>query len=50
MCRGLSFADSALDSQLRYGKECAMGDVVFLGVTVVFFAVAWAYTLGCDRL
>lgn len=27
-----------------------MSDLVFVGVTILFFAVAWAYTLGCDRL
>lgn len=31
-------------------REGMMSDVVFVGVTIVFFAVAWAYTLGCDRL
>jgi hypothetical protein len=39
------------------GDACLMGvsegrmlDLVFTGTTVVFFAVAWAYVLGCDRL
>jgi hypothetical protein len=27
-----------------------MADLVFVLVTVVFFAVSWAYVLGCDRL
>jgi len=27
-----------------------MADVVFILVTIAFFAVAWAYVLGCDRL
>jgi hypothetical protein len=27
-----------------------MADLVFVVVTVVFFAVSWAYVLGCDRL
>jgi hypothetical protein len=27
-----------------------MADLVFIVVTLAFFAVAWAYTLGCDRL
>jgi hypothetical protein len=27
-----------------------MADLVFIVVTVVFFAVGWAYVLGCDRL
>jgi hypothetical protein len=31
-------------------REEAMADLVFIGVTIVFFAVAWAYALGCDRL
>jgi hypothetical protein len=31
-------------------KERKMMDLIFSGVTVVFFAVAWAYAIGCDRL
>jgi hypothetical protein len=27
-----------------------MLDAIFLAVTVVFFAVAWAYVHGCDSL
>ncbi len=27
-----------------------MLDLVFLAVTVLFFALGWAYVLGCDRL
>ena len=27
-----------------------MADLIFVAVTVVFFAVSWAYVLGCDRL
>jgi len=27
-----------------------MLDIVFVAVTVAFFGIAWAYTLGCDRL
>jgi len=27
-----------------------MLDVIFIATTVVFFAIAWAYVLGCDRL
>jgi len=27
-----------------------MADLVFVVVTVVFFAVSWVYVLGCDRL
>jgi len=27
-----------------------MGDFVFVAVTIVFFAAAWAYARGCDRL
>jgi len=27
-----------------------MADLAFIVVTVVFFAVAWAYAHGCDRL
>jgi hypothetical protein len=28
----------------------AIADVVFAGVTVLFFAIAAAYVAGCDRL
>jgi len=27
-----------------------MADIIFIVITVVFFAAAYAYTLGCDRL
>lgn len=27
-----------------------MADLVFMAVTVAFFAIAWAYVRGCDRL
>jgi len=27
-----------------------MLDIVLIAVTVAFFGIAWAYTLGCDRL
>jgi hypothetical protein len=27
-----------------------MGDLIFVAITVAFFAVAWAYLRGCDRL
>ena len=27
-----------------------MLDAIFIVSTVVFFGVAWAYVLGCDRL
>jgi hypothetical protein len=31
-------------------RDDTMADLTFIGVTIVFFAVAWAYALGCDRL
>jgi hypothetical protein len=31
-------------------RRIGMSDFVFVAVTIVFFAVAWAYVLGCDRL
>lgn len=27
-----------------------MTDLLLLLVTIAFFVVAWAYTLGCDRI
>ena len=27
-----------------------MLDTIFIVTTLVFFAVSWAYVLGCDRL
>jgi hypothetical protein len=30
--------------------RCCMADLVFILVTVVFFAVAWAYVDGCEKL
>ena len=35
---------------MQHTEERTMWDFVFVGVTIVFFAIAWAYTLGCDRL
>jgi hypothetical protein len=34
----------------RRRRRVTMLDVVFVGATIVFFAIAWAYTLACDRL
>ena len=31
-------------------RKETMLDALFLITTVIFFAIAWAYTLGCDRL
>jgi len=27
-----------------------MTDIIFIAVTIAFFAVAWAYAQGCDHL
>jgi len=27
-----------------------MDDLTFVGATIVFFLIAWAYTVGCNRL
>jgi len=27
-----------------------MLDIVFVSITILFFAVAWAFVKGCDRL
>jgi hypothetical protein len=27
-----------------------MVDLMFIALTIAFFAVAWVYALGCDRL
>ncbi len=27
-----------------------MADLIFVSVPIVFFAVSWAYVLGCNRL
>jgi len=34
----------------QLGRKETMLDIVFVAVTVAFFGIAWAYTLGCDRL
>jgi hypothetical protein len=31
-------------------SEDRMSDVIFVGVTVGFFALAWAYVRGCERV
>jgi hypothetical protein len=38
------------NSRMQHTEERTMWEFVFVGVTIVFFAIAWAYTLGCDRL
>jgi hypothetical protein len=35
---------------LSRGEEVPMLDLIFVLVTLGFFAVAWAYVRGCDRL
>jgi hypothetical protein len=40
---------AAPDLQLKE-ERVNMSDVVFVAITIVFFAAAWAYTRGCDRL
>jgi len=36
---------------IRFPQEASeMADVIFIGATILFFAIAWAYTVGCDRL
>jgi hypothetical protein len=42
---GLDFAESLVSS-----VERIMADLLFIGITIGFFAVAWAYALACDRL
>ena len=37
-------------AESRFPRRNGMADLVFITVTVVFFGVAWAYALGCDRL
>jgi hypothetical protein len=27
-----------------------MADFIFMAATIAFFALTWAYALGCDRL
>ena len=31
-------------------RRVVMADVIFIGLTVLFFVVAVAYVVGCDRL
>jgi hypothetical protein len=31
-------------------RRAEMDDWIFIGVTIAFFAVCWAYVVGCDRL
>jgi hypothetical protein len=49
---GASLADlrgEAVRASIR-SEGGEMIDLIFVGVTIAFFAIAWAYTLGCDRL
>jgi len=27
-----------------------MADLIFIVVTIVFFAISWRYVIGCDRI
>ena len=38
------------NSMCQLGRKETMLDIVLIAVTVAFFGIAWAYTLGCDRL
>ncbi len=31
-------------------SELSMMDTLYVGITIVFFAVSLAYVVGCDRL
>jgi hypothetical protein len=31
-------------------RSARMSDIVFVITIITFFAVAWAYALGCDKL
>jgi hypothetical protein len=37
-------------SGFRRGSEVHMGDVLYVGLTVGFFAVSWLYVKGLERL
>ena len=41
-----------MDRTLLIGatEEATMLDLLFVGVTVGFFGLAWAYVRGCDRV
>jgi len=32
------------------GREFVMQDVIFLGVTILFFGIAFAYVVFCERV
>jgi len=51
----LIFSLQTLAPQLRNGSITDLGavkmlDLIFIAITVVFFAIAIAYAGGCDRL
>jgi hypothetical protein len=31
-------------------SRCAMGDVIAVGCSLAFFAIAWAYAVACARV
>jgi hypothetical protein len=36
--------------RLAAGEVHTMADLVYVAVTVAFFALAWAYACACDRI
>jgi hypothetical protein len=38
------------DNFWTVGRGCAMKDVVYVGLTVVFFAISWLYVRACERV
>jgi len=47
---GARLALSSGDACLMGVSEGTMLDLVFVATTIAFFAIAWLYVLGCDRL
>jgi hypothetical protein len=48
--RGVPRGESREDDVAIEGRRSKMADIVFLGVTVAFFALSWSFVEWCERL
>ena len=50
LVRGLAGPRSRIETRTADWKELVMQDVIFLAVTILFFAVAVTYVVFCERV
>ena len=51
-CQGVPAVPLAYEMLEMYGSTLrrAVMDILFVVVTIAFFAVAWAYTVACEKI